>query len=87
MQIQAAGPAGVNSELSERCLSRNGGVCGGVLKKLSVPFVSFSMAPQAYDRATSDERAWRTHRTLLHLNRPKYDIIVQHPRGGGRRDG
>lgn len=34
------------------------------------------MAPQAYDRDTSDERPRRTHRTLLYLNHPKHNKTV-----------
>ena len=63
MQIQVTGPTRVNSELSERdaypgvrvcvCLWKDGGIG---LKEISVPFVSTTMAPEAYDRDTSDER-------------------------------
>lgn len=66
MQIQVPGPTGVNSKLSERdasagvrvcicvCACMEKGVCA--FKTLSVPFVSTTMAPQAYDRDTLDER-------------------------------
>lgn len=37
----------------------------------TIVFVSTAIAPQAYDRDTSDEKLCRTPRTLLYLNLPE----------------